>query len=271
MNQNQNSITDQSFTDNINFSLIMIPYKLFNGHYYTVLFTLAKQGHITKPEQRLMYELSKFTYKDGKCNPKQGTLAWKMGISKRRVIDILSSLRKKKLIEVKSPGLLERHIDQAGNEYFFLLHECYNPFLKSKQENVHLKTSPQNDNYTFYKNKDNKKTPYGPAGAFLKKENNYMGKFAQKIQDCCRGVHRFNVHAFIKKYQKAWPQEAIKQTLIAVWQKMKSCKNIAEFKLIEWWGYAMQTLKRIGGNMNEQKSIQESQAYKNITLPDQLT
>ncbi len=247
--------------------LYIIPYNAFRGRYHEVLFSLQKDKHITNSERQYLYELSKFAYRDGRCFPRQKTIAKKLGLCSRQVRRITTSLRLKGLTDVRKPDLVERHLYRKGNEYFFLFHELYRPFLKGNNPEMSSEMSSENSYHTFYNIKYNKQ-PH-PAGTSL--PNKHYQRLIQKIHKRCKKINRFDIRIFIKKYQKAYPVEAVKQTLDAIWQKMTECTDKIMFRFFEWWGYGVQIIRKIGGNINEQESIRQAQKYKNMQFPKQLT
>lgn len=254
----------------------IIPYHAFEKKYYNVLFNLQKDYFITNTERLVLFELSKFSYKDGLCCPKQQTLAKRVKKSVRQLIRTLRSLEDKGFIKIKRPNLLKRHLQMEGNHYFFLDHESYSPYKTSKpkqepNEKIIKVSSEKSEEMPVSTIKDykyNKKTTSHPEktdGAFLESEYCDQEKIKQIMQKCA-GTSRFNIISFIRKNEKAYPAEAIKQTIDAVLDKMTSCFDDIIFNAFEWWGYAVQVLRRIGGNMNEQISIDESNRWKKETL-----
>jgi len=176
---------------------------------------------------------------DGKCYPKQSTLAAELDCTSRQIRRLIKKLEQKGFIEVERPGLVERHIFKQSCHYFFLWHPVYETFMSAEMFGEKAPGS-------FYINQQILKAPAAPTG------------FENLCNQIDRYPTRFNPAAFIGKYIKLFPADAVREALQALLKKLSSGVD----KCFEVWGYAIAVIKRIGPNYNEAEHIRESRQFK---------
>lgn len=129
---------------------ILIPSQTFNEPFNKVLNKI--DGVITKTERKLLILFEGYCYKDGLIFPKQKTIAYKLGISKRQVIRVIKSLQDKMFIKVNPSNLLDRHLYGKGNSYHLLDHSVYQDSKKILSSMSHEMSSETGD-VSFIENK----------------------------------------------------------------------------------------------------------------------
>jgi len=218
----------------------IIPFQKFNENYLDILYNPAFPDILTVTEKKLLQVLNKYAFMDGKCYPKQTTLAGELNCTPRQIRRLTKSLEEKKFIEIERSTLIERHLFKQSSYYFFLWHPAYEMVMSSEM-------SGEKTNHTInYINQQVLKAPAEPTG----------------FENLCNQINqyhtRFNPAAFIGKYIKLFPADAVKEALQALLKKLSSGVD----KCFEVWGYAVAIIKRIGPNYNEAESIKEAQQFK---------
>lgn len=164
---------------------VIIPSKVFSDPYPKILNKI--DGIITKTERKLLILFERYCFKDGLIFPKQSTIAYKLGISKRQVIRLIKSLQEKKFISVTKPTLVEKHLYGKGNKYCLLDHPSYHQDQESKKicQSVSPEVSSNLGDVSLYKNKVIKNKSGFDLIAFLEKNQK---KHAIAIVDALKAL-----------------------------------------------------------------------------------
>ncbi|MBW1939985.1 MAG: helix-turn-helix domain-containing protein, partial [Deltaproteobacteria bacterium] len=86
------------------------PFQKFDGNYLGILYNPAFPDILTVTEKKLLKLLNQYAFMDGKCYPKQTTLAAKLNCTTRQIRRLIKKLEQKGFIEVERPTLIERHV-----------------------------------------------------------------------------------------------------------------------------------------------------------------
>ena len=101
---------------------VFVPYKMFRGIF--IPNGIVQMKDLTATTKLVYGVLNKYAGKDGKCYPKQSTIANDIGISKRRIITHLNRLEKVRLITRTRPEGGDR-LAHKTTRYSFLFHKCF--------------------------------------------------------------------------------------------------------------------------------------------------
>lgn len=164
---------------------VIIPSKTFSDPYHKILNKI--DGVITKTERKLLILFERYCFKDGLIFPKQSTIAYKLGISKRQVVRLIKSLQEKKFISVAKPTLVEKHLYGKGNKYCLLDHPVYHQDQKSKKicQQMSPEVASNSSDASLYKNKVIKNKSSFDLIAFLEKNQK---KHAMAIVDALKAL-----------------------------------------------------------------------------------
>ncbi|MBW2012099.1 MAG: helix-turn-helix domain-containing protein, partial [Deltaproteobacteria bacterium] len=233
----------------------IIPFQKFKKNYLNIIYNPAFPDILTVTEKELLKLLNQYAFMDGKCYPKQTTLAAKLNCTTRQIRRLIKKLEQKGFIEVERPGLVERHIFKQSIHYFFLWHPAYETVMSPEMSGEITPDTFININQQILK---------APAVPIVDpKEFDFDHLFAK-----INGFEvRFNPSAFFGKYIKLFPVDALKETLKAVLKKLSSGVD----KCFDTWGYAIAIIKRIGPNYNEAEYIkEEQQRFEDMPDPDEI-
>ena len=241
-----------------------IPFQAFDGRYLDILYHSSFPDILTVTEKKLLKLLNEYAFMDGRCYPRQTTLAGRLDCTTRQIRRLVRSLEQKGFIEVERPGLVARHVLRRTCHYFFLRHPVYETVMSAQMSaenrpdtiniNQQVSKTPAPPRPGADQERKTEKQPVIPDARELEPKVDLKELF-ERIERC--GT-RFHPAAFYGKYIDHFPASAIAETLEAVHKKLTSGME----RCGEIWGYAVAVLRRVGPNHNEAESIREAERFK---------
>ncbi len=223
---------------------IIVPYQKFNGNYLKVLYHPEFPDLVTDSEKKLLKYLNEKGFKNGKCYPRQKTIAWKLGISDKQVRNLTRSLEAKGFLLVEQCNGVARHLFRRTNRYYFLWHSAY--------EAISAQISAQNVDPSFNKNKSTSpKETRKRIGGGVDNSKEDTTRYQTELDNLCRQISgrtkpagsRFNPLAFRFKHLKFYGAEAVKNALERILEKLESTRDNSIINIFEWWGLGVDLLK----------------------------
>lgn len=158
------------------------PYKIFVGIFIPNL--VLQDQKLSLGAKVIFGVLCQFAGKEGLCYPRQETIANRLGVSKRQVINYLNELKKEKYIKATRQG------QGKTNVYSFLWKKTWtDPALLEVKDLSHqdvIDFSPHKELNRFTLNRDPSISPLkggAPRKSYLRKEKRVGGKANLKFED----------------------------------------------------------------------------------------
>lgn len=244
---------------------ILIPSQTFSEPFPKILNKI--DGVITKTERKLLILFNNYCYKDGLIFPKQKTIAYKLGISKRQVKRLIKSLQEKMFIKVIPSNLNDRHLYGKGNTYSLLNHALYQQESKKISKQMSPEMSPCDGNVSFIRenNKKLKSSSDFNIVEFLKKNQK---KHGQAIIDA--------LNALTKRWPSIKFHDQYAQKIVdiqsgnynAVDYEQESKEEVQEIntgyaKIAEKMGFNLNSMDRYQKEENSQEIAQRMNSQRN--------